>query len=343
MKKRIRYVGYSPDLSHPADRRRIALLADTEEFEVVSPASSDFEYTLLTPNAKMIWYLKNKQGKPVYLDIVDGYLGTARNPLEDLARNILRSYQKKSSLSSITYTNHLKRCIREVDRCVVASVEQLDSIRYLNNNIYVISDCHEELPSISYNPEKRGILWQGFGSNLKHLLHFAPELDLAIHTSDLTLFVMTERNYKKFGNLFYDQETIKLLRSKFPKSFERVEFVDWTIENFTKTAEKCCLGIIPITPQDKFAHLKAENKLLELFTVGLPVLTSETPAYKRVFNEIGQGNNCVSEGNWGEQIDALISDSDKLIKMQMAGSDYIRHFHQKQSKVEKWKTVFEEK
>jgi glycosyltransferase involved in cell wall biosynthesis len=343
VKKRIRYVGYSPDLSHPADRRRIALLADTEEFEIVSPTSINFEYTLLTPNANLIWYLKNKQGRPVYLDIVDGYLGTASNPLEDLARNILRSYQKKSALSSITYTNHLKRCIREVDGCVVASVEQLDSIRHLNQNIYVISDCHDELSSISYNPERRGILWQGFGSNLKHLLHFAPELDLVIHKSDLKLFVMTERRYKKFGNLLYDQETMKLLRSKFPKSFERVEFIDWTIENFTKIAEKCSLGIIPITPKDKFAHLKAENKLLELFSVGLPVLTSETPAYKRVFDQVGQVNNCVSEGKWGERIEALVSDPDKLLKIQMAGSNYIRNFHQKESKIEKWKRVFEEK
>jgi len=343
VKKRIRYVGHSPDLSHPADRRRIGLLADTEEFEIVSPTSINFDYTLLTPNANLTRYLKNKQGRPVYLDIVDGYLSTARNPLEDLARNILRSYQKKSSLGSITYTNHLKRSIREADGCVVASVEQLSSIRHLNQNISVISDCHMELSRIIYNPKMCGILWQGFGSNLKHLLHIAPELDLVIQKNDLSLFVMTERRYKKFGNLIYNQETMKLLRRKFPKSFERVEFVDWSIPNFTKTAEKSGLGIIPITPDDKFAQMKAENKLLELFSIGLPVLTSETPAYKRVFDEVGQGDNCVSEGKWGERIEAVMSDSGKRVKMQMAGSDYIRSFHQKKSKVEKWRRVFEER
>ena len=45
------------------------------------------------------------------------------------------------------------------------------------------------------------------------------------------------------------------------------------------------MSIIPIDSVDKFATLKSENKLLSMWSLGLPVLFSCIPSYSRVATE----------------------------------------------------------
>ena len=102
---KIGYVPHSKDLSHPADRRRIAFWADEIglDLEITNPRASNVLF--LSSAANFGYWLKRAQ-QPVILDLVDGYIGENPKFSTDFMRNIVRTFRGSSSFFWITYTRN---------------------------------------------------------------------------------------------------------------------------------------------------------------------------------------------------------------------------------------------
>ena len=61
---------------------------------------------------------------------------------------------------------------------------------------------------------------------------------------------------------------------------------------------------------------KPENKLLLMWRLGLPTITSNTPSYKYLMDKV-INNMIASDGNWSLHINNLIKDKEKLLKFQI--------------------------
>ena len=104
-----------------------------------------------------------------------------------------------------------------------------------------------------------------------------------------------------------------------------------------KYASISTFGIIPIDTTDKFANLKPENKLLGLWTLELPVLFSDTPAYKRVAKQAGLESTCIASNKWSIALDSHTSLlTETSIKL---ASEYLSTFHSQEVLIEKWDAV----
>ena len=110
--------------------------------------------------------------------------------------------------------------------------------------------------------------------------------------------------------------------------------VPWTLNNVKKYASNSSFAIIPIDTKDKFANLKPENKLLGLWTLGLPVIFSDTPAYKRVATQAGLESNCIESNNWSFALNNHNSILNE--KNSQLASKYLSTFHTKQVLIAKW-------
>ena len=141
---KIGYVPHSTDLEHPADRRRLAAWAVSNEIKlnVENPLESD---VLVLSSAANFGHWLSRATQPVILDLVDGYMGEHPSFLKNFARNFLRSLQGTSNLKWITYTRHLRAACQRSDAIIVASPEQRETILKYNSNVYVILDDHSEL------------------------------------------------------------------------------------------------------------------------------------------------------------------------------------------------------
>jgi hypothetical protein len=337
---KIRYDGYSSDLSHPGDRRRVGILTKDSDFEIVSPSASDYDVTLLSCNADFKKYLSTEFRKPILIDLIDGYLALRGKYLQDILRNIIRSASNKSRFSDFTYTNHLARSLRVSDGCIVPSPEIRDQAIPFSNSVDIILDNHMELQGVKYDDKSSGILWEGFGSNLKHLKECSPVLENLLEKYDMNLHVVTEKTFYKYGNRFIKVETSEFLKKIMPKAYKRVTFHNWSVENMKSVAQHCKFAIIPIDQNDVFARSKCENKLLAMWSLGLPTYTSETHAYERVLKSVGLEDCLIKRAKWKASLEGAITNKARLNQVRNIGMEFIAQNHLEDNLKEKWRSVF---
>ena len=343
------YVPYSQDLKHPADRRRLAAWAKYKgvELNLANPLESD---VLILSNAANFGYWIKRAKQPVILDLVDSYLGGHPNFFKDVARNIIRSFRGTSKLRWIMYTNHVRAACKTSHAVIVASIEQKDAVYEFNQNVHVILDDHSELDAARFartdnlsHPktlERPGyIFWEGFGYTLKHFQSIAKELDQFLFDRGWGMFLLTTREFPRWGGYIGNVKTEELIRKWFPKAFGSIEIVPWSVENVISYANRSCVAVIPIISADKFAALKSENKLLSMWHLGLPTLFSSIPSYSRVAIDAQQEDASIKEGFWLASLLNFANMPEMGINLRQKGEAYINEHHTHQKLMYAWDAV----
>jgi hypothetical protein len=346
----IGYVPHSKDLSHPGDRRRLASWAKYNDVKLVLDNPLNADVLILSNNANFNYWIK-KANIPVILDLVDGYLGEEPTFLKDLLRNLLRAFKGKSNFGAITYTRALKKACRDAHAIVVASPEQRFHIKPFNKNIFTILDDHSELCFIPDNDlhkknkceqHDRHLFWEGFGFTIKHFGEISSELDVFMRENNIGLYILSTNSFPRWGGYIGKVNTIKLLKKYFPNSFENLHFQNWSIENLISCARESSLGIIPINIEDKFANLKSENKALSMWTLGLPIVASSTPAYKRLADEANIVITCDETQEFLELLQGKLFNKEILDSEKSKMVDYLDKYHNSRILSASWSHVINE-
>ena len=348
---KIGYVPHSTDLEHPADRRRLAAWAVSNEIKlnVENPLESD---VLVLSSAANFGQWLSRATQPVILDLVDGYMGEHPSFLKNFARNFLRSLQGTSNLKWITYTRHLRAACQRSDAIIVASPEQRETILKYNSNVYVILDDHSELTvhrmrEVTKTPKRpssgnmKYLFWEGFGYTLKHFQLIAKELDAFLSRENWRMYILTVPVFPRWGGFLGKMNSQTLIRKWFPNSWERIEVVPWSLENVERFSSMSEVAIIPIDKSDKFGSLKSENKLLSMWQLGLPVLFSNIPAYLRVANASSQLSFCIDDEEWAAAFDSLIDSRRQLTSGDQERRLYMSRFHTHEILMSQWSIVIE--
>jgi len=76
----------------------------------------------------------------------------------------------------------------------------------------------------------------------------------------------------------------------------------------SKLITECDLAIIPIPMDKPFWVGKPANKLFLLWRMGIPVLTSATPAYVAAMNQCGLDCACSTPQEWESKLAAYMAD-----------------------------------
>ncbi len=346
---KVGYVPYSTNLQHPGDRRRLATWAANTgaKLNVTNPLDSD---VLVLSNAANFNYWLKRAKQPVVLDLVDGYLGEHPSPLKDISRNVVRSIKRTSDLHWIKYTNHLKAACMRSDAIIVASIEQQEIISKYNKNVYVILDDHSELDfdqndenptenQVSKTPSRKYLFWEGFGYTLKHFELIAKDLDRFLYESGWGMYLLTTKEFPRWGGYIGSIDTRSLVKRWFPQSNEQIEIVPWTIEAVKSHARKSTMAIIPVDSSDNFAALKSENKLLSMWHLELPTLFSPIPSYSRVATEAHEERAVVQDQEWFEILQRFALSQVECADLRRLSMEYISHHHTHQLLMKKWDVV----
>ena len=342
----IGYVPYSFDLKHPADRRRIGSWAAAKEIEFNLKTPLESDVLILSNGANFGHWIKRSQ-QPVALDLVDAYLGENPSFAKDFVRNIVRSIRGTSNLHWITYSRHLKNACQLADLVVVASEEQKELVYPFNKNVVVIQDDHFEVDS-EYKlrsdsesssiekSDKPHLFWEGYGYTLKHFQVISSELDRFLFESGWGMYLITVDTFPKWGGYLGKVSTQKEIRKYFPRSWQSIQIIPWTLSNLVAFALKSTLGVIPINAEDNFAVLKSENKLLSMWHLKLPVLFSDTPSYLRVAKSSDNLMGVVKVGEWYDKLLLLAADETLRERIRIRGEDYVTSNHSHADLVKKW-------
>jgi hypothetical protein len=344
-KLRIGYAPNSPDLSHPADRRRLVYWAQQRGHEVVLDLSRKHDVLVLSGRADLTRWSEMKNRSPLILDLVDGYLGE-----EPLWRDWLRGAGKvitgHNSGTPRPYREIIGKACQLAQGVVCETAEQRDTILPFCKNTHSILDFHEEFPMLSFNQEVQtqnlpALLWEGLPFTAKGLLQLENTFSEIGKSNPISLEMVTDLDYPLFLGKYFYRSTEKILQT-IPKTLgDNFKLTKWNLESVVGAAKRSHIAVLPLDPLGTLNPLKAENRLLMMWRIGLPVLASPSLAYLRVMKDTQVNGICRNPFEWQAKVSELTESGNLRKESVEKGQQYIRDTHSKEKVLSAWDKLFE--
>jgi hypothetical protein len=337
---KIGYAPYSVDCKVPGDRRRFAFYAREKKLQYgLADPSNKYDIVYITASSNISKWIDYKQKHPdtkLIFEIIDFYLAEEKSVLSIL-KGITRYLTRKDKRFYLNYKNAFKDIIRIADAVVCSTPIQYEYISRYNKNVHVSLDYFSD--DITYHKtelkknKKLKLVWEGQSYTVKNLLELN-EVFKAL-AEKVELHIITDPEIKYPFKIFNKktEEVLKPLNCTY-------YLHNWQRETFSKIISESDLAIIPMDLNDKLVYHKPENKLLLLWEIGIPVLTSETPAYKRVMDEAGLNYCCNNITEWINKIQSFINrpSQQNLVDVKKANL-YLEKRHSKKSIMESWDKI----
>jgi glycosyltransferase involved in cell wall biosynthesis len=347
MKKlKIGYWPLSQNLNSPGDRRRLVFWANSRGHEIIPDLSQYVDVIVASENSDFNSTYFAKRQTPVIFDLVDAYLSPL-STLDDLARGIAKRLSGQISGGIRPFSHHIRDFCLNSNAVICSSKEQEEVIQQYNSNTHVILDSHDEIPFIdalktrSLNPGRHRILWEGQPATIRGVKTVSPALLELSKTFSLNLDFVTDEKYYRLLNKYFETNTSNLLNKDLSHIADFVNIIPWTSNNLVECAKGSEVAMIPIDLSVPMQRLKPENRLLIMWRLGLPCLTSPSPAYVRVAGHAGVTVACNSQQEWIDNFNRLLSDPEHAKREILAGQNYISENHNKTILLKKWDLAFE--
>ena len=179
------------------------------------------------------------------------------------------------------------------------------------------------------------LVWEGQAVTANNLVILNDVLNKI--KDKVEIYVITD-SYANLYSILYKVKISNILK----KCNFDYHFIAWDSINISREIANFDLAVIPIVSNNKFAWNKPENKLLFFWEIGIPTLTTDTPAYKRVMDTAGLNLYCSSSNEWIKKIQDFY-DSDEKDKKNVAeiSRAYINKFHSREEILNKWDLIFD--
>jgi hypothetical protein len=321
LRPRFGYVPHSSDLSHPGDYRRFPAYARARgfPFEIAQPNRS-YEVVVLSEVADIVTWAGYRRGKIVY-DFIDSYLAVPRSDVKQLLRGAAWFIKGRHKYPVLNFPAALERMCHRADAVVCTTDEQRQAIDGFCSNIHIVLDIHDEILRSTKSNYKAGspfrVVWEGLPSNIYQLQVIGAALHDIANKYPIELVVITDPDLKTF--LFGRVKTLDVVQ----RIFRNVTFYAWDKITWSDIVTQCDLAVIPIDLKQPLFAGKPGNKLALFWRVGMPVLTSATPAYVRMQKAAGLGKfSCANLQDWSTALELMIQSEEVRREAGMKGRAY---------------------
>jgi len=340
---KIGYAPYSRDLTQPADRRRFPYYAEKRgiEFELADPGGS-YDVVIVTPRANLAAWTGYRPGRAkLIFDIVDSYLDIPRTDPKALLRGPAKFLAGEARTPFFTYRGALERILARADAATCATPEQAAGIAPLCANVHPILDFQTRMITAVKEDYSAGtpfkLVWEGLGENARWFSEIREPLAELARRRPLVLHLVTAVRFKQISQRFWTRDTAALVR----RSFQNVEIHQWTEETVARVATGCDLAVVPLPLERALERGKPESKLVSFWRMGLPVVTSATPAYTRVMSAAGESLQCATDTEWVDALEGLIESEAGRERAGRAGRAYAEAHYSDERLSEAWDAALE--
>ena len=344
-KLKIGYLPNSPDVGHPADRRRLVYWAKNRGHEVILDLSQKYDVLILSGRADLTHWTKMEDRSPLILDLVDGYLGK-----EHLWRDWLRGTGKvitgHNSGTPRPYRKIVSEACQLAQAVVCETAEQRETIIPFCTNTHTILDFHEEFPMLPFNRDVQSrnfpaLMWEGLPFTAKGLLLLKNSFSEIAKSHPISLEMVTDLEYPLFLGKYFYQSTEKILKTIPGLLGNNFKLTKWNLEAVIEAAKRSHISVLPLDPSGTLNPLKAENRLLMMWRIGLPTLVSPSLAYQRVMRDTKIDGICRDPSEWQMKISELMESVELRQESVEKGQQYIRDTHSKEIVLKAWDRLFE--
>jgi glycosyltransferase involved in cell wall biosynthesis len=340
---KVGYVPYSRDLTQPGDRRRFPYYAERRgmSFELADP-SEDYDVVVVTPRTDLVAWSHYRPGRAkLVFDIVDSYLEIPRTDPKAILRGPAKFVAGQSRTPFFSYRRAIERILERADAATCATPEQAETFARFCPNGHAILDFQSSLVGTVKSDYRAGspfnLVWEGLGENARWFSEISRPLAEVARHRPLVLHLITTPEFKQVMQRFWTRDTARVAA----RSFDRVQVHPWSTEAVSKVATASDLAVIPLPLDRPMERAKPESKLIIFWRMGVPTLTSSTPAYERVMAGAGQDLHCSTEAEWTDLLLRLTDDQDARERAAASGRAYAEREYSDERLIEAWDRVFE--
>ena len=343
---KIGYWPLSPTLTSAGDRRRLLFWAKDRGHNVITDLTQKVDVIVASENSDFQSNHFAQKGVPVVFDLVDAYLSPL-NPFDDFARGLAKKLSGQISGSVKPFSHHVGNFCMNSNAVICSSIEQETAIKPYNPNTHVILDSHDELPFIDpllpKTPisNKHRILWEGQPATIRGIKNIFPALSELSKINHLHFDFVTDEKYFQILNKYIERDTLGLLKKDLGQFIDLVSIIPWTPNNLVECAKASAVAMIPINLSVPMQKLKPENRLLIMWRLGLPCLTSPSPAYVRVARQAGVDAICESPEKWLSKFMELLENPTFAHQEVLRGQNYLSKMHNRNALLAKWDRAME--
>jgi len=345
-KLNIGYWPLSPTFTSAGDRRRLIFWARARGHTIVTDLNQSVDVIVASENSDFNSPYFFRKQIPIIFDLVDAYLSPL-NSSDDLIRGIAKRITGQIGGGIKPFSQHIMDFCLNSSAVICSSVEQEEVISSYNTNTHVILDSHDEIPFIS--PPKPGvsiskehrILWEGQPATIGGIKNISPVLLELSKTISLSLDFVTDEKYYQFLNKYIQRRTLNLLKKDIRQIINLVNVIPWSPENLLECARVSNVAMIPIDLSVPMQKLKPENRLLIMWRLGLPCLTSPSPAYTRVAHKAGVDTICETPQEWLAKFKGLLENPTFAYQEVLRGQNYLSEMHNREALLIKWDRAIE--
>jgi len=305
---RLGYAPFSSNLTHPGDRRRFLAYARARglAFEIARPEER-YDVVVLSELADISVWPEYRHGKIIY-DSIDSYLAIPRTDIKQMLRGVAWFASGRHRRPLLNFPAALERMCSRADAVICTTEAQKQDITPFCANVHIILDIHDVAVKSKKSDYRAGVpfnlVWEGLPSNVPYLKAIGPVLHELSQRRPILLHIITDPDRPLLFGRFGRIDSAAVARG----IFENIAFHRWDETTFSDIVTRGDAAIIPVALDDAFAAGKPGNKLALFWRVGMPVVTSATPAYRSMQQAVGLDHfACCSDAEWFAALDCLMT------------------------------------
>lgn len=339
------------DFKHPADRRRYLYYLKNKGIAYEhAEFNKSYSVLYLAINADLSKWAEYK-GKElqkgnhvrVIFDLSDSYMTDSW--LKDRLRSVYHFISGQASKLRLSYKASLLKMIQNTDVLLCASDEQKIFLDAYHPNVIVAKDYFEDdikQAKVNYElttPGEINILWEGFSHGNLKIFEMLRQIIDNLGSFKIKLHFITDPEYCKIGTSYLCKPTYTILKDIFSDSLASIHVYDWNPVTFSSIAATCDLALIPI-PDDPIMMRKPENKMILLWSLGIPVVSTNTASYSRVMKDANEVFVCDTMDDWKSRITELASSKERRESYMKNVKNYLHKYASAEVLLSIWDKVF---
>ena len=341
--QRVGFDTLARDFTGPGDRRRFCFYAARRglAFERARPGRP-YDLVVTTGGGDLSVWCRLPGSTKLILDLVDSYLDAPRTDPRAIVRGAAKFLFRHTRHLHLDYRALLEATCRRADAVICATEEQRRTILKYCSNVHVILDFQPEVErrvKVGYAAsDVFRMVWEGLPENVATFRAVAHVLRDLRRRRPFELHLVTDRMRALGSTHIWMVPTERLVRDVF--RMDGVHLHEWSQEVLPAVATTCDLAVIPIPLENRLLAGKPENKLILFWRMGLPVVTSATPAYRRTMAAAGLDMTCRTDEDWTRMLERYMDDEVARCAAGQRGREYASRTYTEENLLRRWGDVF---
>ncbi|MCX5712323.1 MAG: hypothetical protein NTY47_04555 [Candidatus Omnitrophica bacterium] len=352
---RVGFVPMHDSLRHPFDLRNFIYFAKKRgiSFELAGP-NHNYDVVVLSPRADLsVWSRYKGQAKLIFL-IVDSYLAISPSDIKGSFRGLAKFIGREHKYLRLNYSRALKEMCLRSDAVVCTTPEQKGCIQEFCRNIHIILEFNSRVArdvKADYRIGNRiNLVWEGQAENISGFKQIKGVLFNLSKKYPIALHLITDLERKKYMNKFKEVSILGEVKRIFKNTYlsnisggqaSLVYLYQWNLEMLSRIITGCDIAIIPLDIHNPLMRGKPENKLVSFWRMGMPAITSATPAYERAMARCGLDLCCKDNHDWMKKLEYLIVNSSERKTAGEQGKICADTIYSEEAYLKQWDGLFE--